>query len=140
MITMSLMLMLGLATIAMTDKQTRESGTERVRESSFNLAEGALQQQSFLLGGRGGRRLDRRPAARVHVQFQSRSDDERRCPTPSSLGCGTGAFDEHDYKTAAAWTTKVRDNSAVNDPGLHVRRSTRPAGALGRQWRRLHLG
>lgn len=118
MVAMSLMLMLGLATLAMTDQQTRESAVERVRESSFNLAEGALQQQSFLLGGRGWPRT----AADALPETCTLSSDpsaaaNARCPTPGSLvtAAGTGAYDEIDFKSGATWTTKVRDNSAVNN-------------------------
>ena len=118
MIAMSLMLMLGLATISLTDQQTRQSGVERLRESSFNLAEGALQQQSFLLGGRG---WPRTAAQELPVECTLNSDPalvtNARCPTPSSLvtAAGTGAYDTGDYTTGADWTTKVRDNAAVND-------------------------
>jgi len=118
MIAMSLMLMLGLATLAMTDTQTRQSGIERVRESSFNLAEGALQQQSFLLGGKGWPKLatDALPTE-CTLSSDPAVPTNVRCPTPSSLvtAAGTGAFDEHDYKTGAAWNTRVRDNTAANN-------------------------
>lgn len=118
MIAMSLMLMLGLATLSMTDTQTRQSGLERVRESSFNLAEGALQQQSFLLGGKGWPKL---ATDALPIECTLGSDpslpQNARCPTPASLvtAAGTGAFDERDYKTGAVWTTRVRDNTAVNN-------------------------
>ena len=118
MVAMSLMLMLGLATLSMTDQQTRQSGVERVREASFNLAEGALQQQSFLLGGRGWPRI----ASDALPETCTLSSDpgvaaNARCPTPASLvtAAGTGAFDEVDVKSGATWSTKVRDNSAVNN-------------------------
>lgn len=118
MIAMSLMLMLGLATLALTDQQTRQSGIERIRESSFNLAEGALQQQSFLLGGKGWPRTS---ADALPVECTMSSDPalaaNARCPTPSSLvdAAGVGAFDETDARSGASWSTKVRDNSAVNN-------------------------
>lgn len=117
-VAMSLMLMLGLATIALTDQQTRQSGVERVRESSFNLAEGALQQQSFLLGGKGWPRLaaDALPPE-CTLSSSPTVTTNRRCPTPSSLvtATGAGSFNELDYQGGAVWTTKVRDNSAVNN-------------------------
>ena len=118
MIAMSLMLMLGLATLALTDQQTRQSGVERIRESSFNLAEGALQQQSFLLGGKGWPRTS---ADALPVECTMSSDPalaaNARCPTPSSLvdAAGAGAYDETDARSGASWSTKVRDNSAVNN-------------------------
>lgn len=109
-VSMTLMLMLGLAALAMTDQQTRQSGVERVRESSFNLAEGALQQQSFLLGGKGWPKAvtDALPA-----ECTIASAVATRCPTPSAL-VGGGAYNTVDYATAASWTTYVRDNTVAN--------------------------
>jgi len=118
LVVMSLMLVLGLAALAMTDTQTSQSRLERVRESSFNLAEGGLQQQSFLLGGRGWPRLatDALPAA-CNQSSDPALTANRRCPTPSALvtAAGTGAYDEPDYASGASWTTYVRDNTAVNN-------------------------
>ena len=118
MVAMSLMLMLGLATLSMTDQQTRQSGVERVREASFNLAEGALQQQSFLLGGRGWPRIASDALPEICTLSSDPTDPANaRCPTPASLvtAAGTGAYDEIDFKSGATWSTKVRDNAAVND-------------------------
>lgn len=118
LVVMSLMLVLGLAALAMTDTQTGQSRLERVRESSFNLAEGGLQQQSFLLGGRGWPRL----ATDALPEWCDQASDpaltaNRRCPTPSALvtAAGTGAFGEPDYASGASWTTYVRDNTAINN-------------------------
>jgi len=112
MIAMSLMLMMGLATIALTDQQTRQSGVERVRESSFNLAEGALQQQSYLLGGKGWPKkvTDALPDS------CGQTSTATGCPTPSALvtSTGTGAYEGIDYKSSAVWTTYVRDNTMAN--------------------------
>jgi hypothetical protein len=46
---MALMLLIGLATLKLVDNQSRTSGTERIRESSFNLAEGLLYAQGATL-------------------------------------------------------------------------------------------
>jgi len=118
LVVMSLMLALGLAALAMTDQQTGQSRLERVRESSFNLAEGGLQQQSFLLGGRGWPRLaiDELPPA-CDQSSDPALTAKRRCPTPSALvtAAGTGAYDGPDYKSGASWTTRVRDNTSVGN-------------------------
>ncbi len=115
MIAMALMLMLGLATLALTDQQTRQSGVERVRESSFNLAEGALQQQGFLLGGK---KWPKTAADELPLQCDQTSDPavNSRCPLPSSLvtAAGTGAFDSNDYAIGTSWVTQVRDNVPVD--------------------------
>lgn len=132
-IAMSLMLMLGLAALAMTDQQTRQSGVERVRESSFNLAEGALQQQSFLLGGKG---WPKDAAQALPTECNVASTAASRCPTPSAL-VGAGAFDTSDYATGAVWTTYVRDNT-VADPLAYssdvASRPTWDSDANGYMW------
>jgi Tfp pilus assembly protein PilX len=46
---MAIMLGVGLAVFATADTQSRQSGSERVRESAFNLAEGLLQAESVVL-------------------------------------------------------------------------------------------
>lgn len=122
LVVMSLMLALGLAALAMTDQQTAQSRSERVRESSFNLAEGALQQQSFQLGGRGWPRLatDALPAA-CNESSDPGVTTNRRCPTPSALvsalaaDAGTSAYDEADYEYLPEWTTHVRDNTSAGN-------------------------
>ncbi len=108
-IAMSLMFMLGLSALAMTDQQTKQSGVERVRESSFNLAEGALQQQSFLLGGKGWPK-DATLALPAECTVSSASTS--RCPTPAAL-VNSGAYNTGDY-TGASWKTYVRDNTVAN--------------------------
>ena len=49
MVLMSIMLAVGLATYGLVDSQTRESGFERIRETSFNVGEGLLGSQVFIL-------------------------------------------------------------------------------------------
>jgi Tfp pilus assembly protein PilX len=49
---MTLMVSLGLASFAFVDTETRQSGNERVNESSFNLSEGALGSQAFVMAGK----------------------------------------------------------------------------------------
>src|SRR5204862_3306049 len=46
---MFIMVSLGLASAALIDTQTQKSARERLDESSFNLAEGAVTAQSYLL-------------------------------------------------------------------------------------------
>jgi hypothetical protein len=113
MMVMGLMLILGLAMLAVADTQTRESGVERVRESSFNLAEGALEQQSFLLGGKGWPRA----GGPVPPTACTQASTSSFCPSPAALvpATGTGAYAGPDYAQAASWTTRVRDNLAARD-------------------------
>lgn len=125
MMVMGVILMLGLAMLSVTDTQTRESGVERVRESSFNLAEGALEQQSFVLSGKGwpGTEATSAPAACELFLVAP------RCPTPESLvpATGAGAYAGADYAQGVRWTTKVRDNVVAYD------QSYRPQNVDGSQ-------
>lgn len=111
-VAMGLMLMLGLATLSLTDQQTRQSGVERIRESSFNLAEGALQQQGFLLGGRGWPKT----AVQALPVTCDQSSTHARCPAPQALvtSSGAGEFAAVDYGSDTRWTTYVRDNTATS--------------------------
>ena len=52
MVMLTLMVAIGLATFAYVDSQTTSSRQERVRESSFNLDEGVLAQQAYLLANK----------------------------------------------------------------------------------------
>ena len=117
-IVMVLMLSIGLAAVALTDGQTRRSGTERVRESSFNLAEGALSQQSFLLGGKSWPKTPALAPPPVCDQTTTTTAAQvKYCPTPAALvtTAGTGAYSGPDYGTDTTWSTTVRDNVAVNN-------------------------
>lgn len=50
LIAITVMLALGLALLALTDVQARESGVERTRDHAFNLAESVLTSEAFALG------------------------------------------------------------------------------------------
>jgi hypothetical protein len=108
---MAVITTLGLAALAMTDVQTDQSAVERRRESAFNLAEGALGQQGFLLGGRGWPRT----AAQALPASCGQASTSASCPTPDALVAtsGRGAFDAPDYDAGTTWSTLVRDNTAV---------------------------
>jgi Tfp pilus assembly protein PilX len=108
---MSLILVLGLAMLSITDTQTEQSGVERVRESAFNLADGALQQQSFVLSGKGWPRT----AAAAPPAQCDQSSSSRSCPSPGALvpATGRGLFSDPDYAHGTTWTTTVRDNVGV---------------------------
>jgi Tfp pilus assembly protein PilX len=110
---MGLMLGLGLALLSLSDTQQKQSKRERNRESSFNLAEGALQQQGYRLAGAG---WPRTAATQAPVSCTP-SNTNSMCPNPVNLvpAAGTGAYNTSDYAAGATWTTSVRDNVARND-------------------------
>ncbi len=103
---MMMMMTFGLAAYSIVDTQTAESKGERNRESSFNLSEGALQQQGYVLGfnwpaaAPGYTDCSFGPAVNVTPPGQ--------CPQPANLVGGN--FSQADFAQGVSWTTVVRDN------------------------------
>ena len=103
---LTLMLILGIATYSTVGTQTRLSAGDRVRESSFNLAEGALNAQTFIIGrlGPGNAQVEYPPQCTT-------SSTEPLCPTPATLQQSFSGTLQRDYADGqATWTTEVRDN------------------------------
>lgn len=99
---MSIMLTLGLAIFAYSDGQTTQTRLERVRESSFNLAERALEQQTFKLSRSwAGAPATAYPASCTPTVALD------LCPNSTEL---ISAGDSPDANAATTWTTIVRDN------------------------------
>jgi len=100
------MMSFGLAAYSVVDAQTAESKKDRNREASFNLAEGALQEQGYVLGfnwpaaAPGYTDCAFGPAVNVSPAGQ--------CPQPANLVGGN--FSQVDVASGASWTTVVRDN------------------------------
>lgn len=107
MVLMGVMLTAGFAIASTVDTQTRESRVERVRDSSFNLAESALTAQIFLLSsdwpGVGSRVLP-------YPTQCTQATTAPRCPTNASLVIG-GSPD----LAAATWRTSVHDNTGTSE-------------------------
>jgi Tfp pilus assembly protein PilX len=105
-----IMLAFGLALLAASDTQSKTSAHDRTRESSFNLAEAAMNAHVLQLT---------RPLAWPTVANQPSVCDpttgtNTTCPQPSAL---QGAYTSGDYGTtpcatssAPAWQTMVRDS------------------------------
>ncbi len=102
-----MMMSFGLAAYSLVDTQTGESKKERNRESSFNLTEGALQQQGYVLGFNWPATA---PAAYPDCSFGAGANvtPAGQCPQPANLLGGN--FSQVDYAQDASWTTVVRDN------------------------------
>ncbi len=102
------MMSIGLAVYSTVDTQVQQSKVQKNQESSFNLAEGALQQQGYVLG-------DGWPGSATGA-FQDcvfpGSTPAGACPQPNNLAnaSGTGSFTQADFKTGVVWSTAVRDN------------------------------
>lgn len=105
-ILLSIMIASGLAVASVVDTQTGASREQRVRETSFNLAESALSAQVFQLATPGNWPGKGTVTAAAYTDCLPSSTDPR-CPTPEQL---TQAFTSVDLGTGAGWKTSVRDN------------------------------
>lgn len=101
MVLMGVMLTAGLALVATVDTQSKESRVQRVRDSSFNLAESALNAQILALAREWPGLGD------VATQYATctPSTPSNRCPQSAALVAG-GSPD----LAGATWQTSVRDN------------------------------
>jgi hypothetical protein len=105
-----LFMTLGLATLGFVDTQQSESGRERVRESSFSLAEGALNSQIYLLS----RQWPRTAAQQYTVTCTPATSTDVKCPDEASM---VKAFNGVDYRSRVVWSTEVHDNSVASGAG-----------------------
>ncbi|MFN2537954.1 MAG: hypothetical protein ABR549_07340, partial [Mycobacteriales bacterium] len=102
-----LMLVLGLAAMGTVDTQTRVSGGERVRESSFNLTEAVLNAQTFVLG-----RLGTGTAGAPFPAQCPAVPASALCPDVQAIARSYDAASHPDYgPSLPSWTTTVRDNT-----------------------------
>jgi hypothetical protein len=100
-VTMSLMLTIGLATLSFGSGQRNLATAERVREASFNLAEGVLNSQLFLLS-----RTWPAAAATAFPSSCSSSTTATNCPAPATV---SAQFTGSQY-AGSTWTSAVKDN------------------------------
>lgn len=109
----ALMLMLimagfGLSTLSLVDTQQDQSADGRRRETAFNVAEAALNAQTYQLSrnwpGQGG-------ATSIPLRYPvscTETSSDSRCPTAATLAA---LYSSPDTMPSAVWTTTVRDNS-----------------------------
>lgn len=99
---------LGLGLVAFTDGEQRQSGRERVGESSFNLSEGVLSAQAFILSS------DWPGTSQGAFASQcAQGSTSSRCPSTAELA---EAFNEKDFGSGDQWTTEVRDDAPTGTP------------------------
>lgn len=112
-IVMGLMLSIGLAGFSYVDQQQRQSRTERVREASFNLAEGAMGAQTFALSRQWPTSAvtdlprfctDAGPVPSTHPRAN-------RCPSTADVAA---SFAAGDYEMGSDWVVSVRDNQGAS--------------------------
>jgi hypothetical protein len=107
---------LSLTTYSVVQTQQTESGVERTRESSFNVAEGALGAQIFALSrlwpapsGTGAP-----PAERIYGTCTQGSGGDLRCPRADQMAALYRNRDT-DIAGEPAWRTNVFDNGGASD-------------------------
>jgi Tfp pilus assembly protein PilX len=118
---MGVMLTSGLALLALTEGNQRDSRREREREASFQLAEGVLNAQIY----------------RLSTQWPSQRSEEGLYPADGCTavsvedGCPNGTsvqanFTGPDYTRGVSWKVQVRDNS--NTAANHYTEALMSAG------------
>jgi len=99
----SIMLSIGLATLAWSDNGFRTSGEERVRESAFNLADTVLDGQTYQLGRNW-------PTSSIPAPQCSNTAQATGCPSEATL---SQSFTAVDYGDGYTWSTRVQDNGGA---------------------------
>ncbi len=113
MVLMGVMLTAGFALVSTVDTQSSASRSERVRDSSFNLAESALNAQAFALVKEfPGAGAGATPAQQYAICTPASASS--RCPSNASLVAG-GSPD----LTGATWETSIRDNGPVGSQDFY---------------------
>jgi hypothetical protein len=115
MVVMALLLGLGLATLALVDTQQSQSRQQRIRESSFNLAEGMLYSSSQILARRWPS-LSTQAFPDQCTQSNYTGTNTTFCTDPATVTAATGGtnpiFGGADFSTSGTvnWAVQVRDN------------------------------
>jgi Tfp pilus assembly protein PilX len=104
MLVMFVFSLLGVATLTLVDQQQKESARERVRESSFSLAEGVLNAQIYLLS----RQWPGEASQAYSGQCTVATSANPKCPDQSTMQTG---FTGNDYTNNLTWTTEIHDNT-----------------------------
>lgn len=104
---MTMMVAVGLAAYSFVDTQQVESVRERQRESSFNLAEAALNSQSFVLSRRWAGAAS--SYAGTTPTCSNASGTAVQCPDPAQLAA---AYNSPDFATGSSWKTTVYDDTS----------------------------
>ena len=113
LVMLSLMAAIGLAAFAYVDTQTAASRQERTRDSAYNLTEGVLGEQAYLLvnyppASSGFAYPDCTWSTGQASAVRTAGMAASACVSPSSLNA---TFTSNpDYATGVTWTTRVRDN------------------------------
>lgn len=102
---MTLMLVLGSTALSTVDTQTDVAKKERQHESTFNLAEGVLHAQTYVLA-----RLGTGSTSNPFPDSCTDASVEALCPDDADLSLSFDPAVQNDYDASTTWTTTVRDN------------------------------
>lgn len=103
---LTIMIALGLATATMVDNQSKLSGRQRVKETSFNVGEAVLNAQALQLSETWPGSMTAGTGGPYPTQCV-RSDTNTNCPDSPTVAAG---FSGTDFSASTAWTVTVRDN------------------------------
>jgi Tfp pilus assembly protein PilX len=98
-----IMLTLGLATLSWADNGFSTSREERVRESSFNLADTVLDSQIYQLGRNW-------PTSSEPAPSCSQTSQATGCPSQTTIA---QSYTSPDYGAGFTWSTVVQDNGGA---------------------------
>jgi len=102
-IIMSIMMTIGLATLAFVDGETSSSKRERTQESRLNLTEGVMAAEIFQMS-----RSWPTTAAQQYPAICTQTSATTLCPTPAQV---SAQFSGPDFKPGStSWDVKVRDD------------------------------
>lgn len=100
-----ILISLSLPLLSLVDVQQNQTAQERKSESSFNLAEAALDASVFVLGKNWPGAL----GAAYPETCTAASNTDLRCPSPDLL---TRTYTGGDYRNAS-WTVQIRDDDGT---------------------------
>jgi Tfp pilus assembly protein PilX len=109
---MAIMLSVILVTMNYVDTQTKQSSITRTRETAFNVAEAALNAQTFALAKEWpgvGKANDPYPTC-------TQVSTSPRCPAAANM---QSLFTSADARTGVTWTTQVRDNNVSGSASFY---------------------
>jgi Tfp pilus assembly protein PilX len=115
---MAIMLVIGAATLASVDFESKQTREQRELESSLNLAEGVLYAQAFALARKWPAPLKSGAAYPQTCSSALATATDGKCPNRENLAASnaawknTAAFASIDYLSdnKGSWVTRVRDN------------------------------
>jgi len=115
MMVISVMMVIGLASLAFVDGQSSASGKERVHESAFNAAEAVLNTGAFTLArtwpGNVESAIPACTSANGALTVTPATGNAALCPDAATLA---QTLNGADYASGVTWSTEVRDNGGTS--------------------------